>query len=107
MFQNSLQHIGNNRITGHSAADRRQQLIRADGTITEGVRQVAGESVAVGAAGTVDGLRTIGGAVRSVRYLGEVGKNFKMNKTKGAPSFDEGASVKGEVSTQPTTDSNP
>jgi hypothetical protein len=81
--------------------------VRTDGTVTEGVRKTAGEKAAVGVAGAFDGLRTIGGAVRSARYLGEIGKNFKLNRTKGEPSVEGGETVKGEVSPQPTTDPAP
>jgi len=78
--------------------------VRADGAVTEGVRKVAGETAAVGAAGVFDGMRTIGGAVRSARYLGEIGNKFKLNRTKGEPSLEGGETVKGEVSPRPASD---
>jgi len=78
--------------------------VRADGTVTEGVRKVGGETVAVGTAGVFDGMRTVGGALRSVRYLGEIGKNFKLNRTKGEPTLEGGETVKGEISPGPASD---
>ena len=78
--------------------------VRADGAVTEGVRKVGGETAAVGAAGVFDGMRTIGGAVRSARYLGEIGNKFKLNRTKGEPSLEGGETVKGEVSPRPASD---
>jgi hypothetical protein len=78
--------------------------VKADGTVTEGVRKVAGETVAVGTAGAFDGMRTVGGALRSARYLGEIGKNFKLNRTKGEPTLEGGETVKGEISPGPTSD---
>jgi conjugal transfer mating pair stabilization protein TraG len=75
--------------------------VRADGTVTEGVRKVFGETAAVGAAAATDGLGTIGGVVRSAKHLGSLGRNFKMNRTKGEPSLKGGETVKGEVSPQP------
>jgi len=72
--------------------------VRADGTVTEGVRKVAGETAAVGTAAGVDGLGTVGGVLRSARQLGGLGKNFKLNRTKGAPTLEGGEAVKGEIS---------
>ena len=46
----------------------------------------------------VDGLGTVGGVLRSARQLGGLGKNFKLNRTKGAPTLEGGEEVKGEVS---------
>jgi hypothetical protein len=78
--------------------------VRADGTVTEGVRKGFGETAAVGTAAAADGLGTIGGVVRSVRHLGGLGKNFKLNRTKGAPSLEGGETVKGEISSSPATE---
>ncbi|HPV99336.1 MAG TPA: hypothetical protein PLZ78_15995, partial [Spirochaetota bacterium] len=78
--------------------------VKADGTVTEGVRKVAGETVAVGTAGVFDGMRTVGGALRSARYLGEIGKNFKLNRTKGEPTLEGGETAKGEISPGPASD---
>jgi conjugal transfer mating pair stabilization protein TraG len=81
--------------------------VSASGTVTEGVRKVGGETVAVGAAAAMDGLATIGSTVRSVKQLGEVGRNFKIRKPKGEPSIEGGETVKGEVSPQSTNDPAP
>ncbi len=78
--------------------------VRADGTVTEGVRKGFGETAAVGTAAAADGLGTIGGVVRSVRHLGGLGKNFNLNRTKGAPSLEGGETIKGEISSSPSTE---
>ena len=78
--------------------------VKADGTVTEGVRKVAGETVAVGAAASMDGLASIGSTVRSVKQLGELGNNFKLNRTKGEPTLEGGETAKGEISPGPASD---
>ncbi len=81
--------------------------VSASGTVTEGVRKVGGETVAVGTAAAMDGMATIGGAVGSVKQLGDLGNNFKLQKPKGWPHIEGGETVKGEVSPRHTEDPVP